>query len=131
MDEVIVVVVFGLLTTWGFPFNDPGLPLKLASPLYEVVIVWLPTVSVEVVKVATPPPRGAVPIVLPASRKVTVPVGVPGAATAETVAVKVTACAKNDGFFDEVIVVVVLNLLTTWGFPLNDPGLPLKLPSPL
>lgn len=75
-------------------------------------MVWLPTLRLEVVKVATPPPSGAVPIGLPPSTKVTVPVGVPGAGgTADTVAVKVTAGVTKDGFADDVTVVTVLPLL--------------------
>lgn len=54
-------------------------------------MVWLPTVNAEVVNVATPPLSVPVPMGLPPSRKVTVPVGVPApGATGETVAVKVT-----------------------------------------
>ena len=91
----------------------------------------MPTASAEVVKVAMPPLSVPVPIGLPPSRNVTVPVGVPDpGATAETVAVKVTAWPKTDGFTDEVTVVVVSALLTTCGFPVNDPVLPLKFPSP-
>lgn len=53
------------------------------------------------------------PIGLPPSRNVTVPVGVPDpGATGETVAVNVTDCPKTDGFTDEVTVVVVPSLLT-------------------
>lgn len=83
------------------------------------------------VNVATPPLSVPVPIGLPPSRNVTVPVGVPvPGATADTVAVKVTDWPKADGFRDEVTVVVVSALLTTCGLPVNDPVLPLKLPSP-
>jgi hypothetical protein len=111
-DEVKVVLVSALLTTWGFPLNEPVLPLKLVLALYDVVMVWLPTVKAEVVKLATPPLKVTVPIELPPSRKVTVPPGVPAPGdAAETVAVKVTGCPKTDGLTDELTAVVVLDLL--------------------
>ena len=73
----------------------------------------MPTKSDDVVKVALPPERLAVPNVAAPSRNVTVPVGVPVAgATALTVAVKVTAWPKRDGFVDEVTVVELLALFT-------------------
>ena len=85
----------------------------------------------EVVNVATPPLSVPVPMELPPSRNVTVPVAVPvPGATGETVAVKVTDWPMIDGFCDEVTLVVVLALLTTCGFPVSEPVLPLKLPSP-
>ena len=58
--------------------------------------------------VGLPVPRVPVPIWVPPSRNVTVPVGipVPGAA-GETIAVKVTGWPKTDGFADEVTAVVV------------------------
>lgn len=91
----------------------------------------MPVVKAEVANVATPPLRVPVPIGLPASRNVTVPVGVPVAgATGETVAVKVTDCPRGAEFCDEVTVVAVLALLITCGLPVSDPVLPLKFPSP-
>jgi hypothetical protein len=75
----------------------------------------LPTESDEVVNVALPPARVAVPRVDAPSRKVTVPVGVPAPGeTALTVAVKVTAWPVADGFTDEVTVVKLPALLTVW-----------------
>ena len=72
-------------------------------------MVCEPTPSVAVVKVATPAafsvpvPSGVVP-----SRKVMVPAGVVGVGPATpTVAVKVTAWPRVDGFADETTVVVV------------------------
>ena len=54
------------------------LPAKFALALYLAVIECVPTVSVDVAKVATPPPFSVpVPSVVAPSRKVTVPVGVP------------------------------------------------------
>jgi len=55
------------------------------------------------------------PTVVAPSRKLTVPAGVPapGAVTV-TVAVKVTLCPKTDGFAEDVRLVLVLALLTTW-----------------
>ena len=73
----------------------------------------MPTDSDEVVKVALPPERLAVPNVAAPSRNVTVPVGVPTPGeTALTVAVKVTDCPNTDGFTDEVTVVELLALFT-------------------
>ena len=66
----------------------------------------MPTDSDEVVSVALPADRLAVPSVAAPSKNVTVPVGVPKAgATAVTVAVNVTACPRADGFSDDVTVV--------------------------
>ena len=73
----------------------------------------MPTDSDEVVKVARPALKLAVPSVAAPSRNVTVPVGVPTpGATALTVAVKVTAWPDADGFTDEVTVVELPALLT-------------------
>ena len=89
----------------------------------------VPTDRLELVKVALPPDRLAVPRVDAPSRKVTVPVGVPAAgATAVTVAVKVTAWPKSDGFTELVTVVVLLPLLTVWVIAVEM--LELKLASP-
>ena len=89
----------------------------------------MPTDSDEVVKVALPPDRLAVPNVAAPSRNVTVPVGVPApGATALTVAVKVTAWPEADGFTDEVTVVELLALLTVWVIAAEV--LELKLASP-
>ena len=75
----------------------------------------MPTASDEVVNVALPPVRLAVPRVEAPSRKVTVPVGVPAPGeTALTVAVNVTAWPDADGFTDEVTVVELEALLTVW-----------------
>ena len=93
--------------------------------------MWLPPARAEVVRLATPPLNVPVPIGLPPSRKVTNPVGVPvPGGTAVTVAVNVTDWPKVEGFVDEVTAVVVLALLTTCGFPVSEPVLPLKLGSP-
>ena len=93
--------------------------------------MWFPADRAEVVKVAMPPLSVPVPIGLPPSRNVTVPVGVPvPGATGETVAVKVTDWPKTEGFADEVTAVVVSALLTTCGLPVSEPVLPLKFPSP-
>jgi hypothetical protein len=93
------------------------------------VIEWVATDNAPVEKVATPPDSVPVPITVAPSRKLTVPVAVPApGATTATVAVKVTDCPKTDGFTDEVRLVVVLALLTTW----DTAALVLvrKLPSP-
>ena len=65
---------------------------------------WLPNVSVEVEKVAVPPPDSVpVPSVVAPSLKVTVPVGVTPAPA--TVAVKVIACPSRLGLADDATVV--------------------------
>ena len=70
------------------------------------MIGWVPTLSAEVVKVATPPTRVPVPIVVAPSRNVTVPVGVPPPLV--TVAVKVTGVSAAAGLADEVKAVAVV-----------------------
>jgi hypothetical protein len=51
---------------------------KLALPLYFALIEWVPPVSVDIVKVATPPLFNVlVPSAVVPSRKLTVPVGMP------------------------------------------------------
>ena len=94
------------LTVWVIA----GLVLvrKLPSPPYTAVIEWLPTLSEDVEKVATPPEREPVPRVVVPSLKVTVPVAVLGV----TVAVKVTESPKFDGFWEEATVVEVVALFT-------------------
>src|SRR5205807_1098779 len=69
--------------------------------------VWLPTDNPAVLKVACPADRVMPPGVrsLLPSVKSTVPVGVPVAAP--TVAVKVTAAPKDEGFTEEVTAVPV------------------------
>jgi hypothetical protein len=125
-DEVTVVVVLALFTTW---VNTAlVLPLKLESPLYFAVIEWDPTDSVLVMKVVEPDARVPVPRVVVPSRKVTVPVGVPVPEVGATVAVNVTDCPKTDGFADDVTVVVVPVVPTDW--VRTALVLVLKLPSP-
>ena len=85
---------------------EDTLPPKLASPPYTAVIEWLPGVSVVAVKVACKAPeRLAVPRVELPSLNVIVPVGVP--LLALTLAVKVTASLKPDGFTFDVTAVDV------------------------
>ena len=55
------------------------------------------------------------PITVVPSRKLTVPAGVPAPGlTTAIVAVKVVDCPKTDGLTDDVRLVVVLALFTTW-----------------
>ena len=101
-DEVTTVEV-AVATICTIPDDVAG--ANVASPLYMQKIEWLPAASDEVVNVALPE-AGSVtgaPIVFPLSRKVTVPVGVPGVVEV-TVAVKVTACPMTDGLRDEAMV---------------------------
>ena len=77
-------------------------------------MVFEPTASDEMDKVAVPDERIPVPIVVEPFLKVTVPVAVPAPGeTAATVAVKVTDSPKTEGVV-EANVVVVLALSTTW-----------------
>src|SRR6516164_8914688 len=95
-------------------------------------MVWLPRARVEVVNVAW----AAVMVTLAASVvapsvKVTVPVGVPvPGATATTVAVKVPVWANTDGLGEELTVVLLEALFTTWGLAESFPVDVRKLPSP-
>jgi hypothetical protein len=88
------------------------LELKLVSPEYKAVMEWLPADNVAVETVAVPvPDRLAVPsVIVPPSRNVTVPVGVP-LTWGVTVAVNATVCPKTDGFSELATVVVVVALL--------------------
>jgi hypothetical protein len=56
-------------------FTGDVLPALFVSPAYDAVIEWLPTLSVEVVKLAVVPETVPVPSEVPPSEKVTVPVG--------------------------------------------------------
>jgi len=77
------------------------------------VIECEPAVSVEVMRVATPPDMVLVASGVAPSLKVTVPVGVPDpGATALTVAVKVTGWPNTEGVREVARAVVVLALLT-------------------
>src|SRR5438094_8571436 len=94
-------------------------------------MLWLPTANPDVLKLATPLALSAgLPSVLPPSRNVTVPVGVPAPGAALTVAVKLTACPKTDGLTDEASTVVEYwpGLLTTC-VKMGE-TLVVKLPSP-
>jgi len=70
---------------------------------------WLPSDRLEVENVALPLTRVPGPSVLEPSLNVTVPVAVP--TVDETVAVKVTADPKIEGFFEEVTEVDVAPLI--------------------
>jgi hypothetical protein len=92
----------------------------------------LPTVSDDVVKVATPAPSSEpVPSVLPKSLKVTAPVGMPDpGALACKVAVKVTVVPTTEGFTLDRMPVVVPSGFTTWGAAESSSELARKLLSP-
>lgn len=101
----VKVAVGAGLTTWSTGLLVLG--LKFESPLYWAVIVWVPTVSALVVKLAVPPDRliGG-PILLLLSLNCTVPVGVPLPPFAgATLAVNVTGSPSVDGLLlDERLV---------------------------
>jgi hypothetical protein len=86
--------------------------VKLVLPLDLAVMVCAPELSFDVVNFATPPLSDEVPSAVVPSKKVTVPVTVP-LNCGVTLAVKVTACPKFDGFCEEAKAVVVVALLTT------------------
>ena len=94
------------------------------------MIVWWPTESASVAKVATPPASSVpVPSVVAPSLNVTVPVGVPvPGGDGATVAVKVTDWPNFEGLAEEVSAVVV----SAFGRPPDERAevLPLKLLSP-
>jgi hypothetical protein len=127
-EAVTIVLVPSALTVCASAADV--LVLKLVSPPYTAVIECAPTPSVELVNVACPAPFSVpVPSVVEPSRNVTVPVGAPTpGGFALTVAVNVAACPNTDGLADELSVVVVLTLLTTWDTPAEVLGL--NLPSP-
>jgi len=102
-----------LLTTWLTA--ELVLVTKLESPPYSAVMLLEATASDAMDKVATPDARVPVPMMVEPFLKVTVPVAVPApGAVGATFAVKVTDCPKTEGFAEDVNVVVVLALLTTW-----------------
>src|SRR5258707_15723440 len=91
---------------------------------------WLPTLSVDVEKVATPLPfRVPEPIADAPSLKATLPDGVP--AELVTVAVKVTGLPKADGLAEEVraVGVAVLPALPPLP-PLPEPAIPTTRTNP-
>jgi hypothetical protein len=99
-DELTAVMVTAS-TVCRIPDDVDG--ANVVSPLYMQKIEWFPWPSVDVVNVAFPAftatgaPSGAA-----LSRKVTVPVGVPGVAEV-MLAVNVTACPTVEGFrLDEI-----------------------------
>jgi hypothetical protein len=84
----------------------------LVSPLYDAVSVWLPLVSVDVLKVATPPERVTVLSGVVPSLKTTVPVTPAGV----TLAVMVTDCPGVAGLgvtTRRVAAVFVAELITS------------------
>jgi hypothetical protein len=122
-EEVEVTVVAALLTVCDS--GDELLEVKFASPLYDAVMECGPTARDAVVSVAIPEAsRDPEPRVVELSENVTVPVGAPPGEV--TVAVKVTAWPKTDGFAEERSVVVVAGLSTV-----NRAALEVALPAEL
>ena len=92
-------------------------------------MMWLPTASDDVEKVALPPDSVLLPMLMPPSRNVTVPVAVPAAGkTALTVAVNVTDWPNTDGFTEELTAGELFPLFTVC--VMADDVLALKLLSP-
>lgn len=106
-EELMVVVVASLFTTWGEAESLPLLLPHPVPPVKEAVMVLEPTASADVLKAAWPELSTATfeaSTVLP-SVNVTVPTGTPPVEL--TVAVKVTDWPKTDGLGEELTVVVV------------------------
>ena len=89
-----------------------GCARKLSLPEYAEVIVWLPTPSADVVRVARPVPGliGAVPAMVPSTKKATEPVGTLGHGVDH--AVKVTDCPNADAGIGVTIVVELVACAT-------------------
>jgi hypothetical protein len=105
------------------------LELKLLSPLYSAVMVWVPTVSDDMLKLALPLLRETVLRMVEPSLKLTVPVGVPApGALAVTLAVKDTTSPKFDVLGAALTAVLVPSWLTV---SVAVPELVAKLLSPL
>src|SRR5437870_3505612 len=96
------------------------------------VMVWVPVPSALVAKVAMPPAMVPTPRGVLASRKGTVPVGVPGPeADGKSVVEGVTGGPAADGLTDEIsAVVVVVAALEPTGCASGGEVLPLKVVSP-
>jgi hypothetical protein len=109
-EEVSAVVLAFVLTTCVTTVDV--LVAKFESPEYFAVIECDPTASVDVANVATPELSVPVPSVVAPSRNVTVPVGVPPVPV--TVAVNVTDWPAVEGLTEEVSVVVLAFVFTTW-----------------
>jgi hypothetical protein len=77
--------------------------VKSPSASYTAVIEWLPIVSADVVKLATPEPSSIpAPSGVEPSMNITVPVGIPEPGALEvTVAVNVTDCPNTEGLAEE------------------------------
>ena len=92
---VVVTVTVGvaLLTTWTTTFD--------VSELYCAVMLCAPAARLEVENTATPLTIALAPMLVPPSKKVTLPV-----LLASTVAVKVTDWPKVEGFSEELSVTV-------------------------
>jgi hypothetical protein len=88
------------------------LALKSALPPYLALMVCVPEVSAEVVKVAMPPASVTVASFAVPSLNVTLPARVTPN-SGDTVAVKVTDCREVEGFRDEVRATVLVAVSTT------------------
>ena len=83
------------------------LPANVESPPYTALTAVVPTLKVDVLKVATPPLNDPVPsVVVPFLNEMVSPSG-GGPELDVTVAVNVTGCPKADGLGEDVSVVVV------------------------
>jgi hypothetical protein len=97
------------LTPFTICVTLPLLTAKLLLPLYSAVIVWVPALKLDMLKLACPLLlRGVGPAstVVP-SLNVTLP-SVTALLPLVTVAVKVTDCPNVDGLSEEVTLVVVV-----------------------
>jgi hypothetical protein len=88
------------------------LPENAEFPWYTAVMDFVPTLKVDVAKVATPPANVAVPRVALPFLNVILPAAVP-LNSGTTDAVKVTDCPKAEGLCDEARVTVLVAVSTT------------------
>jgi len=103
LDARLVLVVV-LVEVFTVCISVPEmLPLKLLSPLKLAWMEWLPTLRLEVERVAMPPLRVALPMFVSPSKKLTIPLAVAGV----TLAVRVTNCPELDGLRLEARLVLV------------------------
>src|SRR5262245_1589470 len=98
--------------------------MKLPSPAYWAAMLWIPCGNVEMVILATPPPRLiGEPKGEPSARNWTTPEGMPAlGARGDEVAVKVRFDPVDDGLDEEVAV-----LAEEAGVTDNSPGTNTKL----
>ena len=108
---LVVVVVLATVRL----LEDDWLTSKFVSPLYSAVMVCVPEASSAVVTIAWPAPSSvAVANAVPASLKMTVPVGMLNPGGVVTAAVKLTGWPKLKDVSDAFRLVLLLARATVW-----------------